>query len=108
MPKPQTPSPTDPTLLTAVSEAIAKADKHRKYGAYDFTNYPGDAPPFVIKDEDTGAVIYRGWDGKYCASEYDRLTKEWVGQCAIKAMEEWLAADVAKRLVEFNRGALWG
>jgi len=104
----QTPPPIDAALLTAVSEAIAKADAHRKYGAYDYSNYPGDAAPHVIRDEDTGATIYRGWDSAYCHSEYERLTKEWVARCAIKAMEDWLAADVAKRLAEFNRGALWG
>lgn len=105
---PQTPAPLDATLLTAVSEAIAKADKHRRFGSYNYSSYPGDAPPFVIRNEDTGAELYRGNDEDYCHKLYDRLTKEWVAECAIKAMETWLAKDIGERFAKFNENALWG
>lgn len=107
MPTP-TPSPLPPSLLTAVADAIAKADGHRHYGSYDYSSYKGEDAPYVIRDEDARKEVYRGWDSDYCHALYEKLTREWIAQKAIEAMEAWLAADVANRLAEFNKGALWG
>lgn len=61
----------------------------------------------MIKIEANGHEVYRGSDREYCAALYDRLTKEWVAECAIKAMEKWLAKDVGERFAKFNEGSLW-
>jgi len=107
MPAAQSPSPTDPSLLAAVAAAITKAQRLNHYGCYDYSGYPGDAPPYVIKDEDARREVYRGTDHEYCQTLYARLCREWVAEQAIKAMKEWLAADMVARLAAFNHGAIW-
>lgn len=77
------------SLVAAVAKAIAKADAHRHYGCYDYSSYPGDAPPHVIRDEDAGREVWRSGDEKATDAEYRRLTEEWVALKALEAIHDW-------------------
>lgn len=79
-------------LVAAVAAAIARADAQRPYGAYDYSSYPGDAPPYAVRDERTGRDILRTWDHAEGQAAYKRLTEEFVAEAALTATAEWYTA----------------
>lgn len=82
-----------PALVDAVAKAIAGACGHRKYGGYDYSGYPGDAPPYVIRDEaDHGRILFRTADRAAYEAEYKHLTEAWPALAALRATQEWLLA----------------
>jgi len=76
------------SMIERVARAIAGANAERAYGLYDYSGYPGDAPPHVVRHERTNEVLLRTNDRDEAQALYDRLTAEHPAIAAIKAMRE--------------------
>jgi hypothetical protein len=85
---------TDNMLLDAVADAIEKAGcpgREGPYGSYDYSNYNGESPPFVVRDfrdpnsAEWGTVVWRGSDSKTCDEVYNILTRRHIAAAAIRA-----------------------
>lgn len=77
------------SMLETVGTAIQDAQSDRPYGLYDYSSYPGEDPPHVVKDERTRKEVYRSEDGDVARLIYERLCREYIADVAIKAMDQW-------------------
>ena len=73
-------------LIEAMARAATKAASTRHYGLYDYSRYPGDAPPHVVIEEKTGRVAFGSDDSKIATAEYERLTRQAVGDSTLDAI----------------------
>lgn len=89
------------TLLETVSDAIADALKVRAYGLYDYTNYPGDKPPHVVRDElakpGEQVEIARYSHRDEALEHYEKLCREYTARSALAAINRWMADDFIER-----------
>jgi len=76
-------------MLEIVGAAIETAAKVRAFGLYDYSSYPGDAPPHVVRNELTGERVLATWDEKEARAEYEARCRHYVADAAIKAMDQW-------------------
>jgi hypothetical protein len=76
-------------MLDVVGAAIEKAQSQKPYGLYDYSNYPGEAPPHVVRDERTGRRLLTTWDPEEARSLFEELKRFYVADAAIKAMDQW-------------------
>lgn len=96
-------------MVEVVADAIEKARADRAYGLYDYSSYPGTDAPHVVRYESRAVKgceigeVGRFADGATARALYEKLSREYVAQAAIRAMTEWMAADVAKSWAKFNR-----
>lgn len=72
--------------LNALAAAIKKASSERRYGKYDYSEYPGKEPPFVVRDERTGDAVFRSWSYDEVEREYARLCDEHIARTAVSAL----------------------
>lgn len=72
--------------LRAVAAAIKKASSERRYGKYDYSSYPGEEPPFVIRDEKAGSIVFRSRNYAETEREYERLCDEHLARAALSAI----------------------
>ena len=72
--------------LNALAAAIKKASSERRYGKYDYSEYPGKEPPFVVRDERTGDAVFRSWSRDEAEREYARLCDEHIARTAVSAL----------------------
>lgn len=72
--------------LNALAAAIKKASSERRYGKYDYSEYPGKEPPFVVRDERTGDAVFRSWSCDEVEREYARLCDEHIARTAVSAL----------------------
>jgi len=72
--------------LNALAAAIKKASSERRYGKYDYSEYPGKEPPFVVRDERTGDAVFRSWSRDEVEREYARLCDEHIARTAVSAL----------------------
>lgn len=86
--RPAAPSPAR-SLVATVAKAIAEAGAHRRFGCYDYSKYPGDDAPYVVRDEIARREMFRSWDHDATQAEYKRLTEEWVAIKALEAIHNW-------------------
>lgn len=84
-------------MLDRVGRAIEKANHVRAFGLYDYSSYPGDAPPYVVRNELTGDRILATWDQDEAQAKYHECYRHYLADAAIKAMDQWRfeAAGVA-------------
>ncbi len=74
------------TEIDRVAAAIEAALATRAYGLYDYSTYQGTEPPYVVRDERTGAVVFRSGDRNAAEDAYHRLRREAVARAAIDAL----------------------
>lgn len=72
--------------LNALAAAIKKASSERRYGKYDYSEYPGKEPPFVVRDERTGDAVFRSWSCDEVEREYARLCDEHIARTALSVL----------------------
>lgn len=72
--------------LERIGQAIEEAFRTRAFGLYDYTGYPGEAPPHVVRNELTGERIMASWSGDEAEAKYDECRRCYVAQAAIDAM----------------------
>ncbi len=72
--------------LRGLAAAIKKASSERRYGKYDYSKYPGEEPPFVIRDEKTGDIVFRSRDYDEAEREYVRLCDEHLARAALASL----------------------
>jgi hypothetical protein len=93
---------TTQSLLEKVADAIATAQGVRAYGLYDYSSYPGDEPPYVIKYElaKPGETyeIARYTDEAQAKEHFERLRRDYVARAALAAVNQWLADDLIERM----------
>lgn len=99
---------TDQKLVDAVSAAIKKADAAHPFGAYDYSGYPGEDAPYVVRDEINRKEVLRSWDRKEVAALHQKLTDEFAAKAAIRAMEQYMAAELIERLKQGETRAIYG
>lgn len=75
-------------MVDRLIQALDKALEQRVYGLYDYSSYPGNAPPHVVVYEFTNETIFRSNDRNEAQSKYDELRKSWVIKTLIHAMRE--------------------
>ena len=69
-----------------VAAAIERALAERAYGLYDYSGYPGEADPHVVRDERAGTVLLRTNDPGTARKVYDELVRTHPAIAAIQAM----------------------
>ncbi len=74
--------------VEAVARAISEAQDIDAYGSYDYSAYPGDAPPYVVRDERTGAAVFRSDNPEAATAEWSRLCQAFVARAALAAFME--------------------
>jgi hypothetical protein len=96
-----TPAPAEPapgpghailprrSLTAAVAKAIARAQAERRFGCYDYSRYPGDAPPYVIRDEIARREVYRSWNHAECQARYVEVEQTYIAECVLGAIVEF-------------------
>ncbi|MET4197235.1 hypothetical protein ABIA95_000222 [Bradyrhizobium sp. LA8.1] len=77
------------TMLEAVGRAIKHAQSVRAFGLYDYTAYPGDAPPHVVLDEFKGKPVLATWNRDEAQKKYEECCRDYVAKHAINAMDQW-------------------
>lgn len=76
-------------ILDAVGLAIERAEMIRAFGLYDYTSYPGDAPPFVVRNERTGETVLRTTFRGAAQTLYERLERQHLAKAALEALREF-------------------
>lgn len=96
----------DSSLVVAVADAIEKAQKARPYGLYDYSKHHPSGPPHVVRNELAKAGepdFIAGFHDSVTARElYNELTREHVAQAAIKAVSDWMQADLLAQMQRFG------
>jgi len=96
------------TKLEQVARAIERSLGEWPFGLYDYSNYKGTAPPYVVRDERTGSEILRTNDSKQARETFERLTMEYRAIAAIEAMKgptpEMVEAGQAKYRLTYDGG----
>jgi hypothetical protein len=87
-------------MVEAVAEAIEKATKMRSYGLYDYSTYPGTKPPHVVRDEQTEIVVARFEERREAVECWRKLRREFIACEAIRAMNDWMSADLTRQLAQ--------
>ncbi len=77
------------SMLEQVGLAIERASGTRSFGLYDYTNYLGEGPPHVVRNELTGERVLATWDKDEAWSKYEECRRHYVADAAIKAMDQW-------------------
>jgi hypothetical protein len=65
---------------------IADAATTRAYGLYDYSSYPGEAPPHVVRNEITREEVFRSHDAEAALREYQRLSRVHTAKAVLTAM----------------------
>lgn len=86
---PAQPMPARVSLVATVANAIARAQGERRFGCYDFSKYPGDAPPYVIRDDIDRKELYRSWDHAECQRTYEQIGQIYVAERVLGAIVEF-------------------
>jgi hypothetical protein len=76
-------------MLDRVGLAIERASNVRAFGLYDYSIYPGEAPPHVVRNEQTGERVMATWDRDEARTKYEECRRHYIATAAIKAMDEW-------------------
>lgn len=92
------------SMLEKVGLAVEKAYKTRSFGLYDYSNYPGDAPPHVVRNELTGERVMATWDSDEALAKYEECCRHYVADAAIKAMDQWRFEAAGMALPSDQRG----
>jgi hypothetical protein len=74
--------------LDAIGTAIEDASSDRVVGLYDYSNYPGEAPPHVVRDERTGERILATWDAAEAEALFFKKRREHLALVAIEAIQK--------------------
>lgn len=79
-----------PELLAAAIETASCPGREGPYGLYDYSEYPGETPPYVVRDfrvrgPGHGDAVFSSHDRAEADAVYDRLTREHVARAAIEA-----------------------
>lgn len=77
------------SLVATVANAIVRAQGERRFGQYDYSKYPGDAPPYVIRDEIDRRELYRSWDHEECSRTFEQIKKVYVAERVLGAIVEF-------------------
>jgi len=77
------------SMVERVAQAILVAQSElKRFGSYDYSGYPGEAPPFVVKDHVAGKELFRSNSGVEASVFYHKICADYVARAAIKAMRE--------------------
>lgn len=76
-----------------VARAIKDALSKRMWGLYDYSNYHGEHPPHVVRNEQTRASVFSSHDKTEARREYDRRCDLEPALAAIAAVREWDAKE---------------
>lgn len=76
---------TSEEVVARIARAIAEAGQHRPYGLYDYSGYPGESPPHVVRDERTGERLLITGDRDKAEEYWRKLSQEYVAHAAIAA-----------------------
>jgi len=74
--------------LDYVGLVIADAATTRAYGLYDYSTYPGGAPPHVVRNEITREEVFRSHDAEAALQEYQRLSRVHIAKAVLMAMRQ--------------------
>jgi hypothetical protein len=72
-------------LEKIVGDAIAEALDTRAFGLYDYSAYPGEDPPHVVRDERTGEAVFRSLAPEPAEAKYIELSRTFVARAALTA-----------------------
>lgn len=86
-------------LLETIADAIEAAQKPNVYGLYDYSNYPGSLPPYVVRYEPTNEIVERFENPEPARAMYERLRREHVAKEVIHAFMDWMQNDLFERMV---------
>lgn len=73
----------------AISDAL-DVPHNETYGSYDYSSYPGDTPPYVIKAPGQREVIFRTNDKSEADDLWAKLEKERIAKAALNALADGL------------------
>lgn len=93
---PENPKP----FLETVADAIVEAQKPRVYGLYNYSSYPGDMPPHVVRHEPTNKIVECFAEPEPARELYERLAREHVAREVIRAALEWIQNDLYRYMVK--------
>lgn len=94
-------------MIERVAEALERVKNTRAYGLYDYSSYPGELPPHVVRDEIAGKAVLRTNDAVEARTLYEKLSREFVARAAIAALPlaEWLSEwESAEAMVDQEFG----
>ena len=72
--------------IERVGDAIESASKVRAFGLYDYSRYPGEGPPHVVRNELTGERVMATWDEGEARAKYERCKRDFIAKAAMDAM----------------------
>lgn len=81
--------------LDTIADAIEKAqcpDRQGPYGLFDYSRYPGDSPPRVVRDfrypglPTFGHQVFSSHHEDKAAAEFERLTRRHIAAAAVVAV----------------------
>ena len=94
-------------MVERVARAARDAARDRAFGLYDYSSYPGDAPPHVVKNDRTGATVFRSNYRREAEDRYDKEVLGYIGGTIIEAMREPTATmkdEIIQLACEFCHG----
>lgn len=81
------------SVLEAVGRAIEAANVCRAVGLFDYSIYPGDGPPHVVRDFRLGRKdrVFSSYSRTEARAVYDALAARFLGEVAINALRAALS-----------------
>lgn len=77
------------TLVEQIAEAIHAAThvSHTwQFGSYDYSSYPGEKPPYVVKAPGQREVVFRSNDHAEAKAFWEKAEKERLAQATLDAI----------------------
>jgi phytoene/squalene synthetase len=87
-------------LLETIADTVGEAQDQRVYGQYDYSAYPGDEPPYVVRHEPTNEIVERFSDHAAATALYERLKREHVAKEVLHAFMDWMQNDLYASMVK--------
>jgi hypothetical protein len=83
----------------AIGRAVEAANVGRDIGLYDYTGYPGEGPPYVVRDYRlTGNNrVFESRNAEEARARYDSLAAQYVGRVAVNALLKALRDGASSR-----------
>jgi len=91
------------SMKERMARVIADAQTHRPYELFDYSAYPGQRPPHVVRDRTSDSVVFRSADAAEAVREYERLTNVYAATAILRAMQ-----DPTEGMVDAAHDALAG